>query len=135
LMAATKSQGKAFTLFTAGLTAACAGIAYSASGSGKAAFVLGAIAVIASFGMFLKLATRRHEGDGVSPGFGRLGSGSLWIAYYGQCVRKDGDFANRFRNNTRGCSICTAHRGKQERDLEGLMFQSVSPGDDQPTWS
>jgi hypothetical protein len=54
-MAATKSQGKAFTLFTAGLTAACAGIAYSASGSGKAAFVLGAIAVIASFGMFLKL--------------------------------------------------------------------------------
>ena len=54
-MAATKSQGKAFTLFMTGLTAATAGIAYFSSGSGKAAFVLGFIAVAISCGMFLKI--------------------------------------------------------------------------------
>jgi hypothetical protein len=54
-MAATKSQGKAFTLFMAGLTTASAGVAYFSSGSGKAAFVIGLIVVAVSFGMFLKL--------------------------------------------------------------------------------
>jgi hypothetical protein len=54
-MAATKSQGRAFTLFLAGITVACAGVAYFSSGSGKAAFIFGLIVVAVSFGMFLKL--------------------------------------------------------------------------------
>lgn len=36
-MAATTSQGKAFTLFMTGLTAACAGIAFFSSAGGKGA--------------------------------------------------------------------------------------------------
>jgi uncharacterized membrane protein len=54
-MAATKSQGRAFTLFMAGLTAASAGIAYFSSGSGKVAFLVGLIAVVVSFATFLKI--------------------------------------------------------------------------------
>jgi len=54
-MAATKSQGRAFTLFMTGLTAATAGIAYFSSGSGKLAFIVGLIAVAVSCGIFLKL--------------------------------------------------------------------------------
>jgi hypothetical protein len=54
-MAATKSQGRAFTLFMSGLTAACAGIAYFSSGSGKLALFVGLIAVVVSFVLFLKL--------------------------------------------------------------------------------
>ena len=53
-MAATKSQGRAFTLFMSGLTAACAGIAYLSSGSGKVAIFVG-LAVVVSFVLFLKL--------------------------------------------------------------------------------
>ena len=41
-MAATKSQGRDFTLFMAGLTAVCAGIAFFSSGSGKLALIVGA---------------------------------------------------------------------------------------------
>ena len=40
-MAATKSQGKSLTLFMAGLTAVCAGIAFFSSGAAKVALVLG----------------------------------------------------------------------------------------------
>jgi hypothetical protein len=54
-MAATKSQGSAFTLFMAGLTAACAGIAYFTMGSGKISLVLGLIAVVYSIFSFIKL--------------------------------------------------------------------------------
>jgi hypothetical protein len=54
-MAATKSQGSAFTLFMAGLTAACAGIAYFTVGSGKVSLVLGLIAVVYSLFSFIKL--------------------------------------------------------------------------------
>jgi hypothetical protein len=54
-MAATKSQGKGFTMFIAGLTAATAGIAYFSSGSGKLALVVGLAALAASFGVFLKI--------------------------------------------------------------------------------
>lgn len=54
-MAATKSQGSAFTLFMAGLTAACAGIAFFSSGSGKIALILGLIAVLYSLFSFIKL--------------------------------------------------------------------------------
>lgn len=52
-MAATKSQGKDFTLFMAGLTAVCAGIAFFSSGAGKVALVIGAVAVlVALWGLF-----------------------------------------------------------------------------------
>jgi hypothetical protein len=54
-MAATKSQGKAFTLFMAGITVLSAGVACFSSGSGKAAFIIGLIVVVVSFGLFLKL--------------------------------------------------------------------------------
>ena len=54
-MAATKSQGKDFTLFMAGLTAVCAGIAFSSSGTGKVALVLGAVAVFVALWGFFKI--------------------------------------------------------------------------------
>jgi hypothetical protein len=54
-MAATKSQGKAFTLFMVGITAAAAGIAYLSSGSGKMFLVVGLAILIGSFGIFLKI--------------------------------------------------------------------------------
>jgi hypothetical protein len=54
-MAATKSQGRAFTLFMVGLTTATAGIAYISSGSGKLALVVGAIVLVASFVMLRRL--------------------------------------------------------------------------------
>lgn len=54
-MAATKSQGKALTLFMVGLTAAAAGIAFISSGGGIASLVLGLIILIASFVAFLKI--------------------------------------------------------------------------------
>ncbi len=54
-MAATKSQGKAFGLFMAGITTTCAGIAYISSGSGIAALIVGLIVVAISFGLFVSL--------------------------------------------------------------------------------
>jgi hypothetical protein len=54
-MAATKSQGKDFTLFMAGLTAVCAGIAFSSSGTGKIALLVGAIAVVVALWGFFKI--------------------------------------------------------------------------------
>jgi len=54
-MAATKSQGRAFTLFMLGLTLATAGIAYFSSGSGKLAVLVGLAVVAVSFGIFVKL--------------------------------------------------------------------------------
>lgn len=54
-MAATKSQGKGFTLFMVGLTLATAGIAYFSSGSGKLAFFVGLAGLAASFVVFLKI--------------------------------------------------------------------------------
>jgi hypothetical protein len=54
-MAATKSQGRAFTLFMGGLTAAAAGIAFLSSGTGKAALVLGVAVLAFSFFRFLKI--------------------------------------------------------------------------------
>jgi hypothetical protein len=54
-MAATKSQGRSFTLFMLGVTVAAAGIAYSTSGSGKLALIGGLVVLAVSFGIFLKL--------------------------------------------------------------------------------
>jgi hypothetical protein len=53
-MAATKSQGRAFSVFMVGLTLATAGIAYFSSGSGKIAFIAGLAVFVASLAMLLK---------------------------------------------------------------------------------
>jgi hypothetical protein len=54
-MAATKGQGKAFSVFLAGITIACAGLAYIGSGSGKLALIVGLVMLAASFIVTLKL--------------------------------------------------------------------------------
>ena len=60
-MAATKSQGRSFSLFMLGVTLSAAGIAYFASGSGKLAMIAGLVAIAVSFGMFLKI--KPDEGE------------------------------------------------------------------------
>jgi hypothetical protein len=54
-MAATKSQGSNFALFMVGITAFCAGIAYSTTGSGILALIVGAVALIVSFVGLLRI--------------------------------------------------------------------------------
>ncbi len=54
-MAATTSQGKSFTIFMVGATTAAAGLAYSSSGGGIAALVLGLILIGISFVGFIKI--------------------------------------------------------------------------------
>jgi heme A synthase len=60
-MAATKAQGRSFTLFIVGVTAAAAGIAYFSSGVGKLALIGGLIVLALSFGLFLKI--KPDEGE------------------------------------------------------------------------
>ena len=60
-MAATKSQGKAFTLFIVGITTALAGVAYLSSGSGILAAIVGAVALAASFVYFYKIKSEEGE--------------------------------------------------------------------------
>jgi len=48
-MAATKGQGRTFTLFMAGISVACAGVASFGSGGGKLALVVGLAMLVASF--------------------------------------------------------------------------------------
>jgi uncharacterized membrane protein len=72
-MAATKSQGKDFTLFMAGLTAVCAGIAFFSSGMGKVALVLGLIAVAVSLLGFFKMKPLEGKtGGGPQPAVTKL---------------------------------------------------------------
>lgn len=54
-MAATKSQGKSFTIFLVGLTVACAGLAFIATGIAKVALVAGLIIVGFSLVSFYKI--------------------------------------------------------------------------------
>lgn len=54
-MAATKAQGKSFTLFMVGLTAAAAGIAYLSSAGGKVVLLIGAAIVAVSFWKFVQI--------------------------------------------------------------------------------
>jgi hypothetical protein len=54
-MAATTSQGKTFTLFMVGMTAACAGIAYLSTASGKVALFIGLVGLGISMAGFLKI--------------------------------------------------------------------------------
>jgi hypothetical protein len=72
-MAATKSQGKDFTLFMAGLTAVCAGIAFSSSGAGKVALILGAVAVVVALWGFFKIKPLEGKtGGGTQPAVMKL---------------------------------------------------------------
>ena len=72
-MAATKSQGKDFTLFMAGLTAVCAGIAFFSSGAGKVALVLGAVAVVVALWGFFKIKPLEGKtGGGPQPAVMKL---------------------------------------------------------------
>ena len=54
-MAATTSQGRAFTLFMGGITAAAAGCAYFATGTGKVSLVLGLIALVVAVAAFIRI--------------------------------------------------------------------------------
>jgi len=60
-MAATKSQGRSFSLFMLGVTLSAAGIAYFGSGSGKLALIAGLVVLAASFGLFFKI--KPDEGE------------------------------------------------------------------------
>ncbi|HEY1580234.1 MAG TPA: hypothetical protein VGF82_24470 [Terracidiphilus sp.] len=60
-MAATKSQGRSFSLFMLGITVTAAGIAYFSSGSGKLALIGGLVVLAVSFGAFLKI--KPDEGE------------------------------------------------------------------------
>jgi hypothetical protein len=72
-MAATKSQGKQFTLFMAGLTAVCAGIAFFSSGAGKVALIVGAAALIAAlWGLFKIKPLEGKTGGGPQPAVMKL---------------------------------------------------------------
>lgn len=67
-MAASKSQGQSLTLFLAGLTSACAGIAYSDTGVGMVALIVGSLMLIASFVAFLKIKPLEGKtGEGPQP--------------------------------------------------------------------
>jgi hypothetical protein len=60
-MAATKSQGRSFTIFIVGATLTAAGIAAFSSGIGKLALIGGLVVFAASFGYFLKI--KPDEGE------------------------------------------------------------------------
>lgn len=72
-MAATKSQGRKLTLFMAGLTAVCAGIAFFSSGAGKVALIVGAAALIAAlWGLFKIKPLEGKTGGGPQPAVMKL---------------------------------------------------------------
>jgi hypothetical protein len=72
-MAATKSQGTNFTLFMAGLTAVCAGIAFFSSGMAKLTLILGLVVVaVALFGFFKIKPLEGKTGDGPQPAVMKL---------------------------------------------------------------
>jgi hypothetical protein len=60
-MAATKSQGRSFSLFIVGATLAAAGMATFSSGIGKLALVGGLVVLAVSFGLFIKI--KPDEGE------------------------------------------------------------------------
>ena len=72
-MAATKSQGRDLTLFMAGLTAVCAGIAFSSTGAGKVALAIGAIVLgLALWGFFKIKPLEGKTGIGPQPAVMKL---------------------------------------------------------------
>lgn len=67
-MAATTSQGKTFTLFMVGLTAAAAGMAFFSTGIGKLSGVVGLALLAVSAAGFLKIKPLEGKtGESVQP--------------------------------------------------------------------
>jgi hypothetical protein len=72
-MAATTSQGKNFTLFMVGLTAVCAGIAFSDSGVAKVVLIVGALVLaISLWGLFKIKPLEGKTGGGAQPAVMKL---------------------------------------------------------------
>jgi heme/copper-type cytochrome/quinol oxidase subunit 4 len=72
-MAATKSQGRAFTLFMAGITATCAGIAFFTTGSGKLACFIGLAVLVISLVYFFKIKSQEGKvANGAQPAVMKL---------------------------------------------------------------
>jgi hypothetical protein len=72
-MAATTSQGKNLTLFMAGLTAVCAGIAFFYSGAAKVAHIVGAVVLAFSLWGFFKIKPLEGKtGGGPQPAVMKL---------------------------------------------------------------
>jgi hypothetical protein len=72
-MAATKSQGRSFSLFIVGATLAAAGMATFSSGIGKLALVGGLVVLAVSFGLFIKIKPDEGEiADKGQPGVMRV---------------------------------------------------------------
>ena len=131
-MAATTSQGKNFTLFMVGLTAVCAGIAFSDSGVAKVVLIVGAlILAISLWGLFKikplegktgeRSAARRHETDRRGSGVGRLAVCAFRIAPDGRCGSADGDLASGVCHFARRNHLHTCTGGQQKRHLESLI--------------
>lgn len=72
-MAATTSQGRQFTLFMAGLTAVCAGIAFFDSGAAKLALIAGIIVLAISLWGLIKIKPLEGKtGGGPQPAVMKL---------------------------------------------------------------
>jgi hypothetical protein len=72
-MAATKSQGRSFSLVIVGATLAAAGMATFSSGIGKLALVGGLVVLAVSFGLFIKIKPDEGEiADKGQPGVMRV---------------------------------------------------------------
>lgn len=72
-MAATTSQGKQFTFFMVGLTAVCAGIAFSDSGIAKVVLVVGAVLLAVSlWGLFKIKPLEGKTAGGAQPAVMKL---------------------------------------------------------------
>ncbi len=72
-MAATRAQGRDLTLFMAGLTAVCAGIAFFSSGAGKVALIAGSIVLALSLWGFFKIKPLEGKtGGGAQPAVMKL---------------------------------------------------------------
>jgi uncharacterized membrane protein len=82
-MAATTSQGKTFTLFIVGLTAAAAGFAFFSTGLGKLSCVIGLIALAVSAAGFLKIKPLEGKtGESAQPLTLKLaGIGSILVGW------------------------------------------------------
>jgi hypothetical protein len=84
-MAATKSQGRSFTTFIVGITAAAAGLAYLGTGVGKLSLVLGLVVTGLSFASFLRLKPLEGE-TGNSPQPAMLKLAGLAVVVLGWAI-------------------------------------------------
>ncbi len=137
-MAATKSQGTNFTLFMAGLTAVCAGIAFFHRARPRWRSSSASVAVVASLWGFFKIKPLEGKTGGTPQpavmkliGVAVVLGGWLFVLYglhlTAECWRAFGHF---------DCGLCrlpcrnllhSGARGEQERYLEGLIALPYLP--------